>query len=303
MRLRAVLRFRQGCEIVVVREGALAALMPDVQAFVSSAWTPRSWQHVGNVAWGRHSLPVVTEPQAAVFESSDETVAVGWVEEDEALEWVVKPVPGAADAVLDWFLARAPGPMLYANGLDSEPHLHEALARRGFQAMEQGPFFMHMWRSLAHLPEVPPLPAGFFARAVQGVSDLEALVAVHRAAWHPSRMTRDSYQAVMTAWPYQYALDWVIEAPDGTFAASALIWLDAAHGVGLLEPVGTHPAFRRLGLSRAVCLAALHALGRLGGQQAVVQPRGDDAYPIPRALYQSLGFKSLARTLTYQLER
>lgn len=95
----------------------------------------------------------------------------------------------------------------------------------------------------------------------------------------------------------------MVEAPDGTFAASALIWLDPAHGVGLLEPVGLHPEYRRLGLSRAVCLAALHALRDRGGPAAIVQPRGDEAYPIPFALYRGLGFQTLGRTLTYRRER
>jgi hypothetical protein len=47
-------------------------------------------------------------------------------------------------------------------------------------------------------------------------------VAVHRAAWHPSRVTVDSYRNVMAAWPYRATLDWVIEAPDGRVGRGAL---------------------------------------------------------------------------------
>lgn len=285
-----------------VREGPLERLMPDIQAFVSAEWTPQRWRHVGNMAWNRYSVPVAVEPMAAIFTDSRHPVAVGWMDED-GLEWVVKPLPGAAGVVLDWFLARSADAPVSTTILDGEQHLHAALVVRGFKAREQGPFFVQMWQPLAHLSPVPSVPPGFSIRAVRGVADLTARVAVHEAAWHPSRMTVDSYRAVMRAWPYQSALDWVVEAPDGTFAASALIWLDPAHGVGLLEPVGTHPEYRRLGLSRAVCLAALHALRDRGGTAAIVQPRGDAAYPIPYALYRGLGFQTLGRTLTYRRER
>jgi hypothetical protein len=55
-----------------------------------------------------------------------------------------------------------------------------------------------------------------------------------------------------------------------------------------------------MGLARALCLHALHALRAAGGAQAIVYPRGDAAYPVPGSLYASLGFGSYARTRTYR---
>ena len=52
-------------------------------------------------------------------------------------------------------------------------------------------------------------------------------------------MTTEGYAAAAAAWPYRPELDWVVEAPDGSFAASCLVWLDEENGVALLEPVGT----------------------------------------------------------------
>jgi hypothetical protein len=83
------------------------------------------------------------------------------------------------------------------------------------------------------------------------------------------------------------------------FVASALIWLDEQHGAGLVEPVGCAAEYRRLGLGQAVNLGALHALKELGGVEARVCPRGDDAYPIPAKLYQSIGFRPGLRTVNY----
>lgn len=152
-----------------------------------------------------------------------------------------------------------------------------------------------MVRPLRDLPEPVSLPAGFRVRHISGEADLARRVAVHRAAFsvlRPSRVTEQSYREVMAAWPYRPELDWVVEAPDGRFAAACLIWLDEANGVGELEPVGTDPTFWRMGHARAVCLAALHALARHGADIAVVASREMEGLPSAPALYRSIGFRA-----------
>jgi GNAT superfamily N-acetyltransferase len=103
----------------------------------------------------------------------------------------------------------------------------------------------------------------------------------------------------MSSWPYRPELDWVVEGPDGDFVATALIWLDELNGIGLVEPVGCAPAYRRRGLARAVNLAALQALRGFGVNKAMVCPRGDDGYPEARKLYQNIGFRPGSRTVTF----
>jgi hypothetical protein len=115
-------------------------------------------------------------------------------------------------------------------------------------------------------PDVPP---GFRLRQVEP-DDADRRAQVHRAAFHPSRVSGESYRNVMAAWPHRPDLDLVIEAPDG-----------------------------RLGLARAVSLGVLQALRAASAAQAVVYPRGDDDYPVPARLYGSLGFTPRARTVTY----
>ena len=108
------------------------------------------------------------------------------------------------------------------------------------------------------------------------------------------------YASVRAAWPYRQDLDCVVEAPDGSIAAYALAWLDEANGVGELEPVGTHEAHQRRGLGRAVNLFALQRLRDAGATLALVACRGDAAYPIPRRLYESVGFREQYRTLAFR---
>src|SRR5262249_44407288 len=146
--------------------------------------------------------------------------------------------------------------------------------------------------------------------------EAEARAAVHQAAWRPQRigelctppvdlgdvestMTIESYQAVMRAWPYRQSLDQVAAAADGTLVAFALGWLDEVNRVGEWEPVGPDPRHARRGLGSAVSLACLQALRRAGATRAVVYPRGDSAYPVPRQLYRGLGFRLVARTVTF----
>jgi len=70
--------------------------------------------------------------------------------------------------------------------------------------------------------------------------------------------------------------------------------------VGELEPVGVREDHRRRGLGRAASLHALRRLRAAGAETALVGSRGDDAYPIPRALYESIGFRELWRDLPFR---
>jgi GNAT superfamily N-acetyltransferase len=122
---------------------------------------------------------------------------------------------------------------------------------------------------------------------------------LHRAVWGP-RLTDDLYRDLTGRWPYRSAWDWVAVAADGRPVSYVLGWYDEVNRVGESEPVGTLAEYRRLGLSRAVGLALLHAWRAAGGARAVVYARGDDDYPVPRQLYRSMGFASRGRMVTYR---
>src|ERR671924_223017 len=142
----------------------------------------------------------------------------------------------------------------------------------------------------------PQAPEGYELRTVRGDEDVERRVTVHRAAFAPSRVVADSYRRVMQAWPYRPELDQVAVAPDGSFAAFCLCWLDEENRAGNLEPVGTHPDHRRRGLARAVSLAGLRALHAAGAETALVYSVGGSH---ASRLYKSLGFASQSRHLAF----
>jgi ribosomal protein S18 acetylase RimI-like enzyme len=188
--------------------------------------------------------------------------------------------------LLDEVLAWAGASPVWALEVGAAPLLERGYERYGEE------WYEHHVGSLGALAE-PVVPDGFTLRHVEP-DDLERRVDVHRAAFAPSRVVPESYARVQASPPYRHELDWVVEAPDGRFAAFALCWLDEENGVAELEPVGTHPDFRRRGLARAVSIAALRASE---AQTGVVYSNGGS---IASALYDSIGLRRLTRHVPFR---
>ena len=91
---------------------------------------------------------------------------------------------------------------------------------------------------------------------------------------------------------YNSERDLLVCAPDGRSAAACTIWLDPVNGVGLFEPVATHPDFRGRGLGKAVMPEGMRRMKTAGMERAIVgfEPNNRAAL----ALYTSLGFRALA---------
>jgi hypothetical protein len=299
-----------------------------MQLAVQRDWTAASHWHIGDLAWQSPSLAdrrlalwlsdgmgalAAARPSLHGARGTDHghtgDGVVGWarMSADGDLEMQATD-PGLVRAILAW--AGSPASVTV---METDTAQIGVLTAEGYRAVD-GPFFRHCLRDLSSLP-APRLPEGYRVRAVRP-DEVEQRAAVHRAAWRPRRvgelqvppvdlgdgespMTADRYRSIMDTWPYRHDLDQVVEAPDGTFAASALGWYDDVNRVGLLEPVGTDPRHDRLGLGAAVSIACLHAMRSAGATRAVVCPRGDDAYPVPRHLYHRIGFRDEGRTVTY----
>ncbi|MEU5876340.1 GNAT family N-acetyltransferase [Spirillospora sp. NPDC047279] len=207
--------------------------------------------------------------------------------------------PELVDEVLDWAGETASG-RLSVELAGTETWVAAALERRGCARVPDGAFMLAMSRSLRRLPDLPGLPDGFVIREQEGAGDFAGRAAAHRAAFGSEWVTVERHVRMRGTWPYRPEFDLVVVAPDGGVAAYCQGWFDEVNGVGEFEPVGTRPEFRRLGLARTVCTAVLHAFAKAGGRRAVVYCRGDDAYPVPRRLYESMGFAAYTRTHWYR---
>ncbi len=148
------------------------------------------------------------------------------------------------------------------------------LHRHGF--VPDGVRSLNLARSLRDPIPEPTLPTGFSTRPVAGEDEVEALVALHRAAFGTDNMTVTKRLAMMRVPEYDRELDLVAIAPDGRLAAFCVGSISAEENgrtgqqIGYTDPVGTHPDFQRRGLARALLLACMRLLRERGMETAVL---------------------------------
>jgi GNAT superfamily N-acetyltransferase len=165
-------------------------------------------------------------------------------------------------------------------------------------------------RPLIEPTPTPTLPAGFTLRPVVGEAEAEMRAALHHDAFF--RGGSESYEeatlrqlAVMKMPYYDPQLDLMVIAPDGTPAAGCICWVDPVNRVGLFEPLGTHPRFRRQGLATALMLGGLQRLREHGMQTALVigaHPGTEDEsteFTSSRFVFEAVGFQVACRTYVY----
>lgn len=255
----------------------------------------------GDLAWWLYQhRNKLDEVRIRLWEDGAGLCAFGWAWLPGTLFLHVRPdarTPDAVAEVLDWFEAEVPGEdgAFTVRSLDRDPLVPPVLRERGYEPVAEGRM-AHLVRDLDDLP-VPGVPDGYALRPVRLPADVHARAEVHRQAFAPSRVVDTMYWIVTRTWPYRAELDWVAEAPDGTFASFCLVWLDEENGIAEMEPVGTHPEHRRRGLGSAVCLAALRAARDAGARHGLVYANAGSE---GEALYHSLGFVQAAEHVRFR---
>lgn len=267
-----------------------------MQKLTQAIWTLEPNYHIGDLAWQRHRHAGREDDwDTAIWEMDGKPVAWGWIQKPGELICQVDPdFPEMAKDVIDWFDKITKTNEQKVTVLETESHLISALEDSLFNPLAENPEVLTKI-SLDSCSFPVQLPDKFKGRHIKGSEDLTNRVAVHKAAFHGSRVTEESYLNVMNTYPYDSSLDWVIESPNGEFVASCLIWFDEDNKVGLLEPVGTDPRFRRMGLASSVCKLALNALRDKGAKTAVVVCTS----PKTHEFYKSIGFEAFAQTKSF----
>jgi mycothiol synthase len=152
-------------------------------------------------------------------------------------------------------------------------------------------------RSLLEPHNASQSPAGFTLRPAS-LEDHAQLALAHNSAFGDD-WTPDMYRDGLMRKPgYDPARELVAVTPDGQIAAFTIVWLDELNKVGLFEPVGTHQAFQRRGLGRALMSYGLDVMRQAGMERAVVEHNAENM--AAHMLYQSLGFTKKYETLGFR---
>ncbi|MGZ4333035.1 MAG: GNAT family N-acetyltransferase [Gaiellaceae bacterium] len=257
---------------------------------------------------GRHGIGYAFMAQRLPFDDWEARLCfdggtfVGWAwstgwRSPRGLSYELRPgYEDLFDELLDW--ARPEVTTVKAG----DERTAEALRRRGFVHDPGAPWIRWNVRPLDEVDE-PALPPGYRSSTMAEYADFGSRASAHRSAFTrpgwTSRFSEEVYAAVRHEAPWRADLDCVVIDADGRVAAFALGWLDEPNRIGELEPVGVRAEDQRRGLGRAISLFALERLRAAGAETALVGSRGDDGYPGPRALYESIGFRESWRDLVF----
>lgn len=259
-------------------------------------------------------LPELLDP---ALSNTSESTAVWEAENGELLGWAIVSqynnlhyhfAPGALTAereqqMMVWAVERMRLRLIqqpHGESLTLDTHVRNddvaklaLLSRHGFVPTPDET--LRMVRSLHDpLPSLR-LPTGFAVRPLRGESEAPAYVEVHRAAYGTEKMTLAQRLSMLRDAEYRPQIDLVITAPDGSLVAFCVCFVDPAENkrlgrnAGEIGIVGTHPAYWRRGLGRAVVLAGLHALKDEGLEVATLGVAG--ANRTARRVYEALGFE------------
>ncbi|MFM7425730.1 MAG: GNAT family N-acetyltransferase [Elainella sp.] len=154
----------------------------------------------------------------------------------------------------------------------------------------------------------PVLPDGYRIVQSRGAEDAAAWIEMYNQTFidhwrfHPALLEEHLYW--LSTPVYSPELDLVATAPDGSFAAFCLGYIDREFNQqkhrreGWIGSLGTRRGFRRQGLARAMLLAGLQKLQAAGMDTAklAVDTQNPNA---AQTLYESVGFRKLHAQFSY----
>ncbi len=257
---------------------------PEAQA-TARLWENEGGQLIGFVYVNRWQNLV------DVFAASEFTPAI----ETEAMDW-------GTIAMQRRNQEKGQSQTLDAGARESDLARMALLERHGFE--RQAETSLLMARSLAQPFPQPQLPAGFSIRPMGGETELEAYVALHRAAFGTEHMTVEYRRTIMRSPDYLPELDLVAVTQDGELAAFCMCQIFAddtpragGQKEGWTDPIGTHPSFQRRGLAKALMLTGLQLLQARGIDTALLGTSSENQAMQRTA--EAIGFHTAAKTVWF----
>lgn len=271
------------------------------------------YAHVGELMFSYFMVTCHFEPREHIrlWHDGDRLVGYAILGDDPTLDWQVLPEyewSGIESEALAWGEAFAAelragdpdtwGPLVSGARADNARRI-AFLDEHGFRYRGEFAEVNHICSLTGRIAE-PQVPAGYQVRAVSDPDEIPDRAAAHRDVWLPwtDGMLSDHDYARMTKLPgYDPDLDVVAVAPDGRIAAFVNGWLDPENRIGDLGEVGARPAYRRLGLTRAVLLECMRRMRGRGMDRACVST--GESNSAARPLYESIRFQVENRYLDF----
>ena len=208
----------------------------------------------------------------------------------------IRPLhPDLLDEVIQWIESHTiskkqdPTDELKINiiSLEGDPEREAALRRQGF---EKGAVdgILRVRDLNAPIP-VAPLPEGYTIRAVQGREDNEKIAANIRVVFGHGWFTADTLEGIARGSFYNRDLDLVAVAPDGAIASFCTFRVDPVSRATELEPMGTHPDYRCMGLAKALISEGMRRLKKYDPLNLYIDGAADN--PAANRLYEATGFE------------
>lgn len=180
------------------------------------------------------------------------------------------------------------------SALASEPARISFLESQGYVRWDH--WMVWFKRSLQELPEVH-IPSGFTIRPLAGESEVEEYAALQRRAFDSTTMTALWRSHTLHAPLYNPELDLVAVAPDGRMVGFCIWWYAPRLKTAQIEPLGIHPDFQQVGLSRALMAEGMRRAAMLGAETTHVETYSFSE-PALKA-YQAIGFQEIGQELKF----
>jgi ribosomal protein S18 acetylase RimI-like enzyme len=288
------------------RERDLSAVLELVGRSRASG-DPAAIFHPGGLQWW---LRRIGRPgfEVAVLSDGDELIGMALRDQDDVFVQTGTAHAAHRADLLAWAEASARDsaePELFVSVAQDDEDLRQLVSRRGYEPTERYGYELvrELVRELVAEPASPELPRGFEMISLTPAL-AEAHVALHRASWSrpnaPSTYDRAQHDTVTAMPDFRYDLVPIVRAADGTLAAYCMSWWDERSASVEIEPLGTHPDYRRLGLARAIVREVTRRAWKLRAQYALVW--GGTTNPEAKALYLSAGMRSRRTLRSYRFD-
>lgn len=274
------------------RDRDLAAVL-DLVGDSRARGDPGAILHPGGLQWWLRRLGR-TGFEVAVMSDGDELVGLALRDGTD----VIVQADGAHQAdraqLLGWVEARVREthePEMFVSIAEHDDALRRVALSREYQPSER--YGYELVYELTAEPSAPEMPAGFkMISLTPALTDV--YLDLHRAAWSrpnvPSTYDRRQHDLVTAMPDFRYDLVPIVVTSGGTFGAYCMSWWDPRSSAVEIEPLGTHPDFRRKGLATAVVREVLRRSWALRAKYVLVW--GTSENPEAKALYLSAGLRS-----------